>query len=61
VRVYRRPQGLAGPFEFDCGAFFLDEIGEVPLMQAKLLRALQKQKLERLYDTRTRRVVLRER
>jgi transcriptional regulator with GAF, ATPase, and Fis domain len=43
------------------GAFFLDEIGEVPLMQAKLLRALQKQKLERLYDARTRRVVLSER
>jgi transcriptional regulator with GAF, ATPase, and Fis domain len=39
---------------------FLDEIGEVPLgMQAKLLRVLQEQELERVGDTRTRRVNVR--
>jgi sigma-54 interacting transcriptional regulator len=36
---------------------FLDEIGEVPLaMQAKLLRVLQEQVLERIGDTHTRKV-----
>ena len=39
---------------------FLDEIGEVPLaMQAKLLRVLQEQELERVGDTRTRKVNVR--
>jgi transcriptional regulator with GAF, ATPase, and Fis domain len=39
---------------------FLDEIGEVPLaMQPKLLRVLQEQELERIGDTRTRKVNVR--
>ena len=39
---------------------FLDEIAEVPLaMQAKLLRVLQEQELERVGDTRTRKVDVR--
>jgi PAS domain S-box-containing protein len=50
-----------GRFELaDGGTLFLDEIGEVPLaMQAKLLRVLQKQELERIGDTRTRKVNVR--
>ena len=50
-----------GRFELaDGGTLFLDEIGEVPLaMQAKLLRVLQEQELERVGDTRTRRVNVR--
>ena len=50
-----------GRFELaDGGTLFLDEIGEVPLaMQAKLLRVLQEQELERVGDTHTRRVNVR--
>jgi PAS domain S-box-containing protein len=50
-----------GRFELaDGGTVFLDEIGEVPLaMQAKLLRVLQEQELERVGDTRTRKVNVR--
>ena len=50
-----------GRFELaDGGTLFLDEIGEVPLaMQAKLLRVLQEQELERIGDTRTRKINVR--
>jgi PAS domain S-box-containing protein len=50
-----------GRFELaDGGTLFMDEIGEVPLaMQAKLLRVLQEQELERIGDTRTRKVNVR--
>ena len=50
-----------GRFELaDGGTLFLDEIGEVPLaMQAKLLRVLQEQELERIGDIHTRKVDVR--
>ncbi|MSU60170.1 MAG: GAF domain-containing protein [Pedosphaera sp.] len=50
-----------GRFELaDSGTLFLDEIGEVPLpMQAKLLRVLQEQEIERIGDTRTRKINVR--
>jgi transcriptional regulator with GAF, ATPase, and Fis domain len=51
----------AGRFELaDGGTLFLDEIGEIPFaMQAKLLRALQEQEVERIGDTRLRKVNVR--
>jgi PAS domain S-box-containing protein len=50
-----------GRFELaDGGTLFLDEIGEIPLaMQAKLLRVLQEQEIERVGDTHTRKINVR--
>ncbi|MGH8047805.1 MAG: sigma 54-interacting transcriptional regulator [Chthoniobacterales bacterium] len=50
-----------GRFELaDRGTLFLDEIGEIPLpMQAKLLRVLQEQEVERVGDPRPRKVNVR--
>ena len=50
-----------GRFELaDSGTLFLDEVGEIPLaMQAKLLRVLQEQEIERVGDTRTRKINVR--
>ena len=50
-----------GRFELASGGtFFLDEIGELPLpMQAKLLRALQEQEIERVGDTKARKIDVR--
>lgn len=47
-----------GRFELaDGGTIFLDEIGEIPpSMQVKLLRVLQEQEIERVGDTRTRKI-----
>ena len=51
----------AGRFELaDGGTLFLDEIGEIPLpMQAKLLRVLQEQEVERVGETRPRKINVR--
>jgi formate hydrogenlyase transcriptional activator len=50
-----------GRFELaNGGTLFLDEIGEIPLpMQAKLLRVLQEQEIERVGDTRARKINVR--
>ena len=49
-----RARGKPGKFELaDHGAIFLDEIGDMPLpMQAKLLRVLQEQEVERIGATK---------
>ena len=54
-------KGRLGRFELaQGGTLFLDEIAEVPLpMQAKLLRVLQEQELERIGDTCTRKIDVR--
>jgi len=54
-------QDKPGRFELaDGGTLFLDEIGEIPLsIQAKLLRVLQEQEIERVGDFRTRKVDVR--
>lgn len=54
-------QDRPGRFELaDGGTLFLDEIGDVPrAMQAKLLRVLQEREVERIGDTRTRKINVR--
>ena len=54
-------KGRLGRFELAQGCtLFLDEIAEVPLpVQAKLLRVLQEQELQRIGDTRTRKIDVR--
>ncbi len=51
----------SGRFELaDQGTIFLDEIGELPLeLQAKLLRVLQEGEIERLGDSKTRKINVR--
>lgn len=53
-----RKQGKPGKFELaDGGTIFLDEIGDMPfLLQGKLLRVIQEKEIERVGDTRTRKV-----
>ena len=55
------PQGRAGKFEqADGGSIFLDEIGELhESLQAKLLRVLQDKRVDRINDTRSRKIDLR--
>jgi transcriptional regulator with GAF, ATPase, and Fis domain len=46
--------------EADGGTIFLDEVGEIsPYIQVKLLRVLQEKEIERVGDSRTRRVDIR--
>ena len=54
-------QNRRGRFEeADGGTIFLDEIGEIsPLMQVKLLRVLQEREVERVGETRRRKVDIR--
>ena len=54
-------QARAGRFELaDRGTIFLDEIGEIPLpLQSKLLRVLQEGEIDRVGETRTRRIDVR--
>jgi len=56
-----RRQGKPGKFELaDGGTIFLDEIGDMPfLLQGKLLRVIQEKEIERVGDTRTRKVDVR--
>lgn len=56
-----RKGGQAGKFELaNGGTIFLDEIGDMPFaMQAKLLRVLQEKEIERLGDSRPRKVDIR--
>jgi transcriptional regulator with PAS, ATPase and Fis domain len=56
-----RKQGKPGKFEMaDGGTIFLDEIGDMPLLlQGKLLRVIQEKEVERVGDTRTRKVDVR--
>ncbi len=54
-------QARKGRFEMaDKGTFFLDEVGELPLItQAKLLRVLQEKSFERIGSTETRKIDVR--
>ncbi len=56
-----RKGGYKGRFELaHNGTLFLDEVGEMPLsMQAKFLRVLQEQEIQRLGDEKTRKVDVR--
>ena len=55
------PQGKIGSFEMaDTGTLFLDEVGELPLsMQAKFLRVLQSQEIQRVGATKVKKVDVR--
>lgn len=56
-----RRDGKPGKFELaDGGTIFLDEIGDMPLLlQGKLLRVIQEKEIERVGDTKTRKVDVR--